>query len=111
MIYDDGHDVTWHLAMACACELNEVKGTCLSCLARAEIRRLRAELAAWQGTVRAHEHVGHELRDEIERRRAQVMELLPWAETGAEAQAETTTGDRRQAALDLLDRIEAGNYF
>lgn len=37
---------------------------------RAEVERLRAELADWQGTVRAHEHMGHELSDEIDRLRA-----------------------------------------
>jgi hypothetical protein len=48
--------------------------------------------------------------DEIERLRAQVAELLPWAETYAAMAVEHATGDRHFAAAGLLARIEAGEF-
>lgn len=39
-------------------------------LASAEIERLRDELAAWQGTVRAHEYLAAKTADEIEQLQA-----------------------------------------
>jgi hypothetical protein len=47
---------------------------------------------------------------EVERLRAQVAELLPWAEAAADARVEAAVGDRHHDAVDLLARIEAGEF-
>jgi hypothetical protein len=47
---------------------------------------------------------------DVERLRAQVVELLPWAEAAAHARVEAAVGDRHHDAMDLLARIDAGEF-